>query len=201
MKIIFGTKNKAKILQLQGALSPIGVEVVGLPDDFPLPEVIEDGSTAMENARKKAIAYATALDATVFSMDNALYFDYAVEEDQPGLNVRRIPSKNERPTDEEMLAYYASFVSRFGERTTGYWEFAICIAAPNGNCEEIVIKSPRVFTSIPSTSVVSGYPLESIQIDPLSGRYISEMSQGEQDLFWQRAIGAPLQEFIMSINF
>ncbi len=46
----------------------------------------------------------------------------------------------------------------------------------------------------------SGYPLESIQIDPQSQKYISEMTQDEQNNFWQKAIGQPLLEFVQSVD-
>ncbi|MFH0857622.1 MAG: non-canonical purine NTP pyrophosphatase [Candidatus Magasanikbacteria bacterium] len=199
-EILFGTTNKAKIAQLQGALAPIGVVVHGIESDIPLPVINEDGKTAQENARKKAMTYAKALNTTVFSMDNALYFDKLPENEQPGLNVRRINSANERPTDNEMLEYYSALIEKLGGKTPGHWEFAICVATPSGEYRETTIISPRIFVSTPSQKIVQGYPLESIQIDPVTGKYISEMSQEEQDIFWQQAIGKPIQEFIKTIQ-
>jgi inosine/xanthosine triphosphate pyrophosphatase family protein len=182
-------------------LIPIGIEVRGITDKSLLPYVEENGTTGQENARKKAITYAKALDAVVLSMDNALYFDELLPEEQPGLNVRRINTTNVRPSDDDLLTYYSQLVKKFGDRTMGRWEFAICIATPDGRMEEINIVSPRIFTSLPSSKIVAGYPLESIQIDPRTGRYISEMTQEEQDLFWQEAIGKPLQEFVKKVQF
>ncbi len=200
-EILFGTTNEAKIRQLQGALIPIGVQVKGVSDKALLPPVEENGETAQENARKKATTYAQALNTTVLSMDNALYLDKLLPGEQPGLNVRRINATTAKPGDDELLAHYSELTKRFGERTTGRWEFAICIAAPDGRIEETTIISPRIFTSIPSSKMIPGYPLESIQIDPGTGKYISEMTQDEQDAFWQQAIGKPLQEFIKKVQF
>lgn len=199
-EIVFGTTNEAKIKQVRGALVPAGIAVEGVKDKSILPEVVEDGKTASENARKKSLAYAKALGRTVFSMDNALYFEGLPAERQPGLNVRRINGTSERPTDEQMLEYYSKLIGELGGRINGYWEFGICIANPQGEYEETLIKSPRIFVSEPSKSMVVGYPLESIQIEPESGRYIAEMSQDEQDLFWQNAIGKPLVEFVQNVK-
>lgn len=199
-EIIFGTTNEAKIKQVRGALAPSGIVVEGVKDKNMLPEVVEDEKTASENARKKSLAYAKALGRTVFSMDNALYFEGLPTEKQPGLNVRRINGTSERPTDEQMLEYYSKLIGELGGRINGYWEFGICIANPEGEYEETVIKSPRIFVSESSKSMVAGYPLESIQIEPESGRYIAEMSQNEQDLFWQNAIGKPLLEFVQGVK-
>ena len=195
MKLIIGTKNKAKLVQIQGALSNLNLEVLGLPN-IELPEAIEDGKTAQENGRKKALTYSKALNKVVLSMDNALYLEGLSDEQQPGINVRRIEGRTDRPTDKELLSYYSKLINSLGGEIKGYWEFAICIASPNGEIEETTIISKRNFTSKISRNVVEGYPLESIQIDPQSGKYISEMSQEEQDDFWKRMIGDEIERLI-----
>lgn len=199
-ELIFGTTNQAKVLQVRGALSSAGVEVMGLPEEARGIKVIEDGRTVQENARKKALAYASALGCPVLSMDNGLFFDGLPAEEQPGTHVRRIGGSDGRPSDDELRIHYAGVVSRLGGRVNGHWEFALCYARPDGTCEETTILSPRVFVATPSPTTVPGYPLESIQIDPTTGKYISEMSQSDQDEFWQRAIGTPLAAFVRSIS-
>jgi len=192
-EIIIGTKNKAKVAQIKGALAPLKIAVSGLPDGVNLPNISEDGKTAQENARKKACAFAQALGQPVLSMDNALYFKNLSAEKQPGINVRRINARTDRPADEELLKYYSELVKELGGKADAYWEFAICLAYPNGNLYEKTITKP-------SQKIIEGYPLESIQIDQKSGKYISEMTQEEQDTFWQKAISAELCQFIGSIK-
>ena len=198
--ILLGTTNEAKVKQIRGALALAEIEVRGVSDKEKLPVINEEGKTASENARIKAIAYAKTLGEAVFSMDNALYIKGLASEKQPGLNVRRINGYPERATDEQMLEYYSQLISNLGGRAEGYWEFGVCMATPGGKTWETTIKSPRIFTDKPSNKVVEGYPLESIQIEMESGKYISEMSQEEQDIFWQKAIGKPLLEFVLSIE-
>jgi hypothetical protein len=43
-------------------------------------------------------------------------------------------------------------------------------------------------------------PLESIQIDPESGKYISEMNPGERAAFWQKTLGEKLRNFVSKIT-
>lgn len=195
MNLIIGTKNKAKIEQIKGALAPLKVNVAGLPEGELL-DITEDGKTAIDNARIKAVTYAKAINQLVLSMDNALYFDNLPDDKQPGIHVRRINGGNNRPTDDELLTYYSKLVNDLGDRVKGYWEYGICLAYPDGRTYETVIISPRVFVSQPNDTRIEGYPLESIQIDPQSGRYISEMSQIEQNEFWQRSIGQELCNFL-----
>lgn len=199
-ELIFGTTNQAKVLQISGVLTPAGINIEGVADKSMLPEVIEDGKTANENARKKALAYAKALGKTVFSMDNALYINGLPDDKQPALNVRRIDGKT-ATTDEEMIEYYSELIKSLGGKAEGYWEFGICIATPEGNYKETTIKSPRTFVSTPTTNRQAGYPLESIQIDPTTNKYIADMTQQEQDIFWQQAIGEKLLEFVKSVEF
>lgn len=199
-ELTFGTTNEAKIKQIRGALAPAGIDVNGVIDKSMLPEVVEDGKTANENARKKALVYAKALGKTVFSMDNALYINGLDDDKQPALNVRRIDGHT-ATTDEEMVEYYSKLIDSLGGKAEGYWEFGICIATPEGSYRETTIKSPRTFVSTPTTNRQAGYPLESIQIDPASGIYIADMTQQEQDIFWQQAIGEKLLEFVKSVEF
>ena len=196
--LTMATTNPAKVDQIAGALEPLGISVVGLDKDVTLPFVDEDGETAVDNARKKALTYAKYFGKTVFSMDNALYIDGLLDENQPGTHVRRIGSDNERPTDEELLEYYSGVIASLGENVGGHWEFGVCIATSDGEVFETTIVSPRTFTEKRSEVSIPGYPLESIQIDPDSGKYISEMTKKEQALFWQKAIGGKLIEFMKS---
>ncbi len=130
-------------------------------------------------------------------MDNALYFDdLESDERQPGINVRRFAEKGTRPSDEEMIEYYSGLIENLGGETSGRWEFAVCIASPNGNINETTIISPRIFTSTPSRKVIKGYPLNSLQKNPETGKYISEMTKKETSSFWNRMMGKPLQKFV-----
>ncbi len=198
-KLVIGTTNPAKIAQIRDTLASVNIHVEGVADKKLLPEVIENGKTVQENAYKKATAYARALGQTVLSMDNALFFDGLAQENQPGVHVRRIGGSL-AVNDEELLDHGITLVKSLGGNATGWWEYGICIARPDGETFEITIKTSRVFTSERSEKVIQGYPLESIQIDPETGRYISEMDKREQAAFWQRTLGAKLCSFVKSIK-
>jgi inosine/xanthosine triphosphate pyrophosphatase family protein len=200
-EIIFGTKNPAKIAQVQGVLAPLGIKIKGIEGYDKLPEIIEDGETAQENARKKAITFAMAIGKPVFSMDNALYFDELKDSLQPGIHVRRIGKNDHRHTDEELIEYYANLINNHGGKMIGRWHFAVAIAKPDGNViEGLLVSPPRHFTSKVSPKIISGYPLESLQIDQGTGKYISEMTESELASFWQRAVGNQLHNFMASID-
>ena len=153
-EIVFGTGNKAKIQQVQGALGD-AIQVRGI-NEFGIDlSLEEDGKTAQENARKKAIAYTDALGRAVFAMDNALYLDDLPDNEQSGLYVRRIGGI-ECLTDEEMIESYTALVKKLGEKTKGYWEFGASIAQPDGTSIEDSIISPRLFVAKPSDKALQG---------------------------------------------
>jgi len=197
-KLIMGTTNSAKIAQVRDALAPANIQVEGVTDKNLLPEVVEDGTTAQENARKKATAYSKALGQTVISMDNALFFDGLAPADQPGIHVRRIGGSI-AATDEELLDHAVALVESLGGTATGYWEYGVCIADPSGKISETTIRTPRIFTSKRCAKSIPKYPLESIQIDPETDKYIPEMSEEERAAFWQRTLSTPLCTFVSSV--
>lgn len=58
------------------------------------------------------------------------------------------------------------------------------------------IPSPRVFRVPSSPKRVPGHPLASLQVVDSSGRFLSELSGPEEEVFWHQAIGEPLADFI-----
>lgn len=195
MTLIVGTTNNAKIEQIRSALKSLNLDIQGLSEKA-FPAIKENGATALENARSKAIFYSASMGLPVLSTDNALYFDNLASDKQPGLNVRRINGQDNRASDEELLNYYSSLIKELGDKITGYWEFGFCLAYPDGSVKEMTMKFPRIFVSHPSSRIIKDYPLESIQINPETNQYISEMTQEEQDNFWQKIIGKELCNFI-----
>ena len=55
MKLLYGTGNPAKLDAMRHRLAGLGIELIGLKDlgGVKQPEIIEDGKTPLENARKK----------------------------------------------------------------------------------------------------------------------------------------------------
>jgi len=195
-RLTVGTTNQAKVQLLAEHLAPFGITLEIAPCQIDIPE---HGTTAQENARLKATTYATALNAPAIATDDALYFEGFATADQPGLNVRRIPGGPDRASDEELIAYYASLFARYGDRVTGWWEWAICIATPDGQFEEVTLTSPpRHFTSNPCEARIPGFPLESFTIDPDSGGYRLEQEPAEDDVNaeWTHMASAALCEMV-----
>ncbi len=56
-RILIATSNPGKLRDFAGAARPHGIEIAAIPNFSSLPQVVEDGQTFEENARKKAEEY------------------------------------------------------------------------------------------------------------------------------------------------
>ncbi|MDR0871055.1 MAG: non-canonical purine NTP pyrophosphatase, partial [Planctomycetaceae bacterium] len=73
--VILGTNNRKKGLELAELLVPHNVEVKTLKDFGNVLNVVEDGQTFQDNARKKAVEQAKFLNAWVIGEDSGLCVD------------------------------------------------------------------------------------------------------------------------------
>ncbi|MFA5927154.1 MAG: non-canonical purine NTP pyrophosphatase [Patescibacteria group bacterium] len=198
--IVLGTSNPAKVRLIAGALAGDGIHVRPISDFGDIPEVEEDGKTAKENALKKALSYADTIDQPVFSMDSGLYFRNVPENEQPGLHVRRIPGESVRPSDDEMLKYYTRLVKKHGGKIVGYWTYAVARALPDGRAKAIERVSPdRHFLAEISHVKIPGNPLHSIQFDPKSGKFLSELVE-ENEALWRESVGTMIKELLKTMS-
>ena len=93
MKVLFATKNPAKIKRYSNKLEEKGVQVLTLQDiDINL-QVEENGKNALENAYLKAKAYYDATGIISIGIDDTLFIEGLPDEKQPGTNVRRVNGK------------------------------------------------------------------------------------------------------------
>ena len=184
MKILYGTGNPAKLEAMRRRLERLNIEIIGLKDiDMEIPEIEEDGSTPLENARKKALGYYQAFQIPVFSCDSGLYIENIPEEEQPGVHVRTIQGKY--LTDEEMLEHYTKLAVKYGDLKARYRN-AICLVMNEKHIyeamEESMASEPFFITSKPHSSIrKEGFPLDSISIDIKTGKYFYDLEGNELD--------------------
>lgn len=200
--ILYGTKNPAKLAVMRRNLAPLGLQVIGLSDlseDIDkLPVIEENGSTPLENARLKALAYYQALKRPVFSADSGLYFEEVPEELQPGVYVRRriLPDGSAvEMSDEEMTDYYSQLADTYGVALPDSDDPTLKILHAyyyNGVCfvydeEHIYEKMSRDLSgenfylcNKPHEKYQKGFPLDRLSLQPASGCYYYDlMDHGE----------------------
>lgn len=127
--LVLGTRNRKKKQELADLLAGLRLELKSL-DQFPdAPEVIEDGATFADNARKKASELAAALETWVLGEDSGLAVDAL--DGRPGVFSARYAgaessdAENNRKLLEELAAV------PLPKRTAQYVCYA-AVADPSG---------------------------------------------------------------------
>jgi XTP/dITP diphosphohydrolase len=69
--VLLATSNAGKLRDFAGAAAAFGITIANIPDFSSLPEVVEDGATFEENARKKAESYSLAAPGEVVLADDS----------------------------------------------------------------------------------------------------------------------------------
>ncbi len=189
MKLLFGTGNQAKLSVMRSRLEKIGIELIGLNDlraeGKKIPEVVESGSTPLENARLKAMAYYEAFGMPVFSCDSGLYFDNVPDKIQPGVHVRNVNGRC--LTDGEMLEYYAGLARQYGELVASY-KNAICLVVDENriyeSMDESMASEKFILTDKPHSAIrKKGFPLDSLSIDMKTNKYYYDLADDELEQF------------------
>jgi len=179
MKVLFATKNQAKVKRYVTRLQDKGIEVLTLKDiDIKL-NVEETGKNAIENAYLKAKAYFEKTGIITIGIDDNLFIEELPEEKQPGTNVRRINGKE--LTDEEMIQYYTDLVKENGGKLTAKWVYGMVIYNGIESKEYSWSKSHFYFIDKPSEKRNPGYPLDSISIMPEFNKYFVDLTQEEKN--------------------
>lgn len=69
--VLLATSNPGKLRDFAGAAAPYGITIASIPHFSSLPQVVEDGTTFEENARKKAEAYSMAVPGELVLADDS----------------------------------------------------------------------------------------------------------------------------------
>ena len=181
--LLYGTTNPAKLSSMRTNLEPLGIHLLGLKDlPGEIPEVIEDGNSPLENARRKAHAYYEHYKMPVFSCDSGLYLEGLPEELQPGIHVRTFSGKY--LNDDEMLAYYSGLALKYGDITARY-QNAICLIMDEEHIyesmDENLASNRFLLTAKPYPYIRPGFPLDSLSKDVATGKYYYELHENDAD--------------------
>lgn len=70
-QILLATSNAGKLRDFTGAAAPFDITIASIPNFSSLPQVVEDGATFEENARKKAESYSLAVSGELVLADDS----------------------------------------------------------------------------------------------------------------------------------
>jgi len=123
--LVLATRNSGKLAEMQRLLEDAGIKVRGLSDLQELPEVVEDGATFAENARKKAETIAELTGMPCLADDSGLVVDAL--NGRPGVHSARFagPGAEDRDNNRKLLAELAGVPAQ-GRQAAFICVMALC---------------------------------------------------------------------------
>jgi XTP/dITP diphosphohydrolase len=146
--LVIGTRNRKKREEIWEILSGLGLELKDLTNWPDVPEVVEDGATFDENARKKAVELARYLKQWVLGEDSGLVVPAL--NGRPGVYSARYAGKqgDDAANNARLLAELAPLPD---DRRAVYYVCTAALADPQGNvravvedrCSGVITREPR----------------------------------------------------------
>ncbi len=123
-EIVIASKNKGKIREIRQIYADLPVSIVEVPD---LPEVVEDGATFEENARKKAVSAARHSGRWALADDSGLEVDALGG--APGIHSARWSGGGDEANNDKLLAELAGVAA---PARTARYRAVVAVADPDG---------------------------------------------------------------------
>ena len=201
-RILVATSNPGKLRDFAGAAAPLRIEIATIPHFDSLPQVVEDGSTFEENARKKAESYSRAVPGElVLADDSGLEIDalggapgvhsarYAAPDlqnqephqaeantEDEANNHRVLRELKEIPADKRTARFVCVLAAARDGRT---------LHTTRGTAEGLILGAPRG---------KNGFGYDPLFYFPQIAKTFAELTAGEKAQYSHR--GAALREFL-----
>ena len=133
--LVFGTNNRKKGIELAELLAPYNIEVRTLADFDKQLDVVEDGLTFLDNARKKAVEQARFLNAWVLGEDSGLSVDAL--NGAPGVISARFAAVdgNNASDDENNRLLLEKLANLPLEKRTAHYTSVVVLSEPSGTVQ------------------------------------------------------------------
>lgn len=179
--IIFATKNKGKIKEINAILSDLDVEVVSMEDAGITFDVVEDGTTFEENAMKKAVQIMEIGNKITLSDDSGLEIDYM--DKAPGIYSARFMGE-ETPYPQRFQAIFEKLANVPREKRTA--RFVSCIAAAFPDGRRLVSYDTVEGMIGWEAKGENGFGYDPIFFVPEKDKYMAELSPEEKNAISHR---------------
>ncbi|MPN22796.1 dITP/XTP pyrophosphatase [bioreactor metagenome] len=179
--IIFATKNKGKIKEINAILADMNVEVVSMEDAGITFDVVEDGTSFEENEMKKAVQIMEIGNKITLSDDSGLEIDYM--DKAPGIYSARFMGE-ETPYPQRFQAIFEKLENVPEEKRTARFVSCIAAAFPDGRR---LVSYDKVEGIIGwEAKGENGFGYDPIFFVPEKGKYMAELSPEEKNAISHR---------------
>ena len=192
--ILVATTNPGKIAELKAMLD-LDLEWLGMSDVGDIGQIIEDGSTFAENARKKAIGYAKATGLWTIADDSGLVVDALGG--APGVKSARFSGEktiNDDGTliDHRNIAKVLELLKGVPEeKRTARFFCCLCLANP----EEILIETEGTLKGLITNKEIgkNGFGYDPIFFVPHLNKTVAQLTAEEKNAISHR--GKAIRKF------
>ena len=182
-KLLIATNNKGKIKEFQELLKELDIKLL-TPSDINLTlDVAEDGHTYVENASKKAVAFAKASGLISLADDSGLEVDAL--NGAPGLYSARY-SPEPGADDEKRRKYLLQNLKDKPQPWTAHFHATIAIANPSGDVQ--VAKGNCHGEIIPEERGTNGFGYDAIFFIPELNKTMAELGIEQKNHVSHRAL-------------
>lgn len=191
MKLLLGTTNKGKAIEIRSALTPLACELL-TPADLGIAQDCEEPhETLQDNALFKARFYFERSGGIpTIAEDTGLYVDAVA--DELGVKTRRWGAGT-AASDEEWLAFFLQRMEREENRSA---KFVCALAYVDADGNELLFEgdSRGTITREPRAAYLPGLPVSSVFLPEGYDRVFSELTHEEKNALSHR--GQAIREFI-----
>ena len=181
-KLLIATNNRGKLKEFQDLLKDIGIELI-TPADINLDlEVEEDGATYVENAVKKASAFAKASRLISLADDSGLEVDAL--DGAPGLYSKRYSPKP-NASDADRRIYMIENLKEKHRPWKAHFHATIAIATSEKDVQ--VVEGNCFGEIIPKERGTGGFGYDPIFLFPELNKTMAELEMQEKNRLSHRA--------------
>ncbi len=183
MDLVIATKNRNKLEEIRQILAGTGLRVLGSADIQALPDVVEDGLTFEENARKKALTIAKLTGRLTLADDSGLVVDAL--NGRPGVLSARYSGENATPAEnnQKLLEELKDIPMK---KRTARFVCVMALARPSGKVSVVEGRAEGLITS--ELRGREGFGYDPLFLVPEKGKTFAEMTSTEKNRISHRAV-------------
>lgn len=172
-QVLIGTRNEAKVKMLKQCLPVLsGIEILSLNDLEVDDSELVEGDDFLENAKIKSEFYFKKTGIPTISTDHILWVEKWPKDKGYIVHMRKLANpKSPRATDQEVIAFFQKFLKKNGGSSRASFHYAVGYTDSSGTSSFVSLQKDYILQGKVSKQFWSGYPVESILIDPITKQY------------------------------
>lgn len=186
-KVLFASNNKGKLARMRKLIAEAKLDIILVtPEELGIndTEVIEDESSLVANAEKKARHFSGLTDLPVLADDTGFFID-GVELDPVTVKRNALAGVDEKTltieeVSEKMISYYANIAMQHGGEVDAEWKNVLCLITAEKQVLTAEAVRPVILTAEVHGDVDPYLPLRGLYKAKATGKYALTHNEEEE---------------------